>query len=66
MAFAWVAIGPEKMMDEIERSIVRMKVIKSHFVVRLLTPLYPLDKLAYTDKNFYTDQKATEASLMKE
>ena len=53
-------------MSEIERSIVRMKVIKSHFVVRVLTPLYPLDKLSYTDKNFYTDQKATEASLIKE
>ena len=66
MAYAWVSIGPEKMMSEIERSIVRMKVIKSHFVVRVLTPLYPLDKLSYTDKNFYNDQKATEASLIKE
>ena len=63
MAFAWVAIGPDVMLDEIERSIVRMKVIRSHFVIRVLTPLYPLDKLSFTDENFYTDQKATDLTL---
>ena len=38
---AWVNIGPDQIIDEIEMSIVRKNVVKENFTVKTLSPIHP-------------------------
>ena len=47
------------MMKEIDMSIIRKKIIKSHFTVSFLTPIFPQKENAFTDEDLYSKMEAT-------